>query len=78
MDFSEEQQRRLQYSIFAEGQLSMRQFVKTFRKALETQVLGWTPMVDILHTAIQRWATTQMRRLTKEYFNQDEHKTLWC
>jgi hypothetical protein len=56
----------------------MRQFMKMFRKTLEEQIFGWTPMIDILHTAIRRWGVTQMRRLSKELFNQGEYKTLWC
>jgi hypothetical protein len=53
--FSEEQQRRLQGSIFSLGQLKMKQFVKMFRKALEFNVFNWTPMVDILHEAALQW-----------------------
>jgi hypothetical protein len=75
--FSNEPQQRLRASIFSSGQLKMNQFVKLFRKALEFGVFNWTPMVEILHDAVTRWQVTQTKRLTKEYFNQEEFRTLW-
>jgi hypothetical protein len=53
--FSNDQQQRLQASIFSSGQLKMNQFVKLFRKALEFEVFNWTPMLNILHEAVERW-----------------------
>jgi hypothetical protein len=75
--FSGDQQQRLQASIFSSGQLKMNQFVKMFRKALEFNLFDWTPIINILHEGMKRWGVSQMKRLTKEYFNQAEFRTLW-
>jgi hypothetical protein len=60
--FTEDQQLRLQASIFTSGQLEASRYVKMFRKALELEVFGWTPMVIILHDAVQKWGVKQIRR----------------
>jgi hypothetical protein len=48
-----------------------------FRKALEMEVFGWTSLVNILKNAVDRWGVKQIKRLTKEYFDQSEFRTLW-
>jgi hypothetical protein len=34
-------------------------------------------MINLLHEAVTRWGVSQMKRLTTEYFNQAEFRTLW-
>jgi hypothetical protein len=48
-----------------------------FRKALELEIFGWTPLINILHDAVNKWGLKQIKRLTKEYFDQAEFRALW-
>jgi hypothetical protein len=75
--FSEEQQQRLQASIFSSGQLEATRYVKMFRKALELGIFGWTRLINILHDAMKRGGLKQVKRLTTEYFDQAEFRALW-
>jgi hypothetical protein len=75
--FTEDQQQRLQTSIFSPDILGASRYVKMFRKALEMEVFGWTSLVNILKKAVDHWGLRQIKRLTKESFDQSEFRTFW-
>jgi hypothetical protein len=78
LNFTSEQMTRIQYSIFFDPQNDIRRFTKLFRKAIERRICGWNSMAMIIRAVVEKWGVQPVKCTTKEFFNQEEYRTLWC